>query len=196
MSRIILNEESILKDRKNFQEYPEGFLRLHLSAAKIGDIVFCKEYGYGEVEATDAGQWKSDLLINWKNCEWSGRFCGSGHSPTSPFRVTEGLLHNRTRAYKVDEIFLERFDSISCGVKLVNGVEIPDISVTTEEYHINRIYYPDVFYDQFYNYDTRPFCGSSKMIIYEKQGLLYPPTEQGKQAAILHAKAMLGIKET
>lgn len=73
--------------------------------------------------------------------------------------------------------------------KLIHGVEVPDISFVPGENE--WCYFPDPA-------DPELFCE-----MYDKSpkryphrvgyGLCYPYTEEGKQAAILHAKAMLGI---
>jgi hypothetical protein len=72
--------------------------------------------------------------------------------------------------------------------KLIHGVEIPDISFQPEP---NRAYfYPNPSVPRFYDdtfYDT---AKDKHRVCY---GLCYPPTEKGREAAILHAKAMLGI---
>jgi hypothetical protein len=74
--------------------------------------------------------------------------------------------------------------------KLINGVEVPDIDFQPEP---NRAYFcPNPSVPKFYEdtfYDT---AKDKHRVCY---GLCYPPTKEGKEAAILHAKAMLGIKE-
>jgi hypothetical protein len=77
-------------------------------------------------------------------------------------------------------------------MKLIHGVEVPDISFKpqpNQDYyypapHNTGGYVCDVYYDcrRWHQYRA-------------SKGLCYPFTEEGKQAAILHAKAMLGIKE-
>ena len=76
--------------------------------------------------------------------------------------------------------------------KLVHGVEVPDISFRPEP--DEKYYFPDV---------TQPVLFGSAISVFHharssymaNSGLCYPHTEEGKQAAILHAKAMLGIKD-
>jgi hypothetical protein len=74
--------------------------------------------------------------------------------------------------------------------KLIHGVEIPDTSFEPKEREY--FYYPvldKVLYNQstYLSYDIDRFR--------VENGLCYPYTEEGKQAAILHAKALLGIKD-
>lgn len=76
--------------------------------------------------------------------------------------------------------------------KLINGVEIPDLSFTPK---IDENYFV-VDLTLSYLYDTYMCLGSNynhtKLLV--ERGLVYPCTEEGKQAAILHAKALLNIK--
>lgn len=72
---------------------------------------------------------------------------------------------------------------------IVNGVEVPDLRVTLKSG------------DSFFLADpTAPkltslyrFDGDIKDEIWVERGLCYEPTEEGKQAAILHTKAMLNM---
>ena len=76
--------------------------------------------------------------------------------------------------------------------KLIHGVEVPDISFRPIEG--DKYYFPApctlegvsgaVFFD-----------GNSDYMFRRNNDLCHPYTEEGKQAAILHAKAMLGIAE-
>lgn len=75
--------------------------------------------------------------------------------------------------------------------KLIHGVEVPDISFIPEQ--DKEYYFPAPHITKLYgctNYLSKSENDSFKV----QQGLCYPHTEEGKQAAILHAKAMLGIK--
>ena len=72
---------------------------------------------------------------------------------------------------------------------IVNGVEIPDLRVKpncNDRYHLADPTESEFTY--FYL-----FGGDNKDKLWSKRGLIYEYTEEGKQAAILHAKAMLGI---
>jgi hypothetical protein len=73
--------------------------------------------------------------------------------------------------------------------KLINGVEVPDISFypnINEEY-----YYPSPSCEDFYeNTSYEDYEADRHRANY---GLCYPYTDEGRKTAILHAKAMLGI---
>jgi hypothetical protein len=74
--------------------------------------------------------------------------------------------------------------------KLIHGVEVPDISfVPRKEEH----FYHPILDNTLYKPSTYHGYGIDAFRV--KYGLCYPHTEEGKQAAILHAKAMLGIKD-
>jgi hypothetical protein len=73
--------------------------------------------------------------------------------------------------------------------KLINGIEVPDISFypnLNEEY-----YYPSPSCEDFYeNTSYEDYEADRHRANY---GLCYPYTDEGRKAASLHAKAMLGI---
>ena len=76
--------------------------------------------------------------------------------------------------------------------KLINGHKIPDISFTPED--DEHYTYPDptqpCMYEVEYFHNYAEECGhrlTNKMC--------YPTTDEGREAAILHAKAMLGIAD-
>lgn len=75
--------------------------------------------------------------------------------------------------------------------KLTNGVEVPDISFypnSNEEY-----YYPNPSCEDFYeNTSYEDYETDRHRANY---GLCHPYTYESKEAAILHAKAMLGIAD-
>lgn len=73
-------------------------------------------------------------------------------------------------------------------MKLIHGVEVPDISFTPVEY---QYYCLPLLAEHFFTHKCYRDCRYEEFIA--KNGLCYPNTEEGKQAAILHAKAMLGI---
>ena len=73
---------------------------------------------------------------------------------------------------------------------IVHGVEIPDLRATPKygEYY----YLVNPLSDCLF---THYRCtGNSSEDLWVERGLSYQSTEEGKQAAILHSKAMLGIK--
>ena len=76
-------------------------------------------------------------------------------------------------------------------MKLIHGVEVPDISFVPDVGE--QYYYPLPSDSRFYGFSVIAQCADSDQR--NHFGLCYPFTEEGKQAAILHAKAMLGIKD-
>lgn len=75
--------------------------------------------------------------------------------------------------------------------KIINGVEIPDFQFTPFvgcEFYCANIGLPE-FHET--GHMRGVDCTFTKRMV--ERGLIYPYTEEGKQAAILHAKAMLGI---
>jgi len=74
---------------------------------------------------------------------------------------------------------------------IVNGVEIPVFEFTPKvggTYYTANVGLPE-FFEQ--GYREAEDCTFTQRMI--ERGLIYPYTEEGKQAAILHSKAMLGI---
>lgn len=75
--------------------------------------------------------------------------------------------------------------------KLIHGVEVPVFEFTPkvlERYYTANVGLPELFED---GYRSSEDCTFTERMI--ERGLLYPCTEEGKQATILHSKAMLGI---
>lgn len=74
---------------------------------------------------------------------------------------------------------------------IVNGVEVPVFEFTPkvgDKYYVANVGLPE-FFDQ-WRRQSEDCTFTQRML---ERGLLYPYTEEGKQAAILHSKAMLGI---
>lgn len=78
-------------------------------------------------------------------------------------------------------------------IHTVHGVEIPDLRFTPkiyEEYCYPSPNHPSLVFRTQANYAHVNAADEHRL----KHNLCYPPTEEGREAAILHAKAMLGIK--
>lgn len=75
--------------------------------------------------------------------------------------------------------------------KLIHGVEVPDISFQPNPH--DKYFHPDPTLNNMYCH-TYFFEVSPEDHFRSKHNLCYPNTEEGREAAILHAKAMLGIK--
>lgn len=72
---------------------------------------------------------------------------------------------------------------------IIHGVEIPDLRVSLksgDNFYLANPTSPEL--TTLYWFD-----GDIKDEIWVERGLTYQPTEEGKQAAIIHAKAMLGM---
>ena len=125
------------------------------------------------------------------NNKYKTFFIGVSSDEEGVFEVT----HRMGSIYGDD---MPSYDSVDCvcfspipKTKLIHGVEVPDISFVPGENE--WCYFPDPA-------DPELFCE-----MYDKSperyphrvgyGLCYPYTEEGKQAAILRAKAMLGIAD-
>lgn len=72
---------------------------------------------------------------------------------------------------------------------IVHGVQIPDLRVELE--FGDNYYLADPIHKSFYT--THVFTDSGADKRWVERGLAYQNTDEGKQAAILHSKAMIGI---
>jgi hypothetical protein len=144
--------------------------------AKIGDKVFSLIFGWGEIKN-----------INWCNLY---PICVRFDSINGERCFTsEGFFYKDARIQSLfwDEVTIEA-PVKPAPTKTINGVEIPDISFkpNIEE----RCYIPAIIPELY-----RGLC-FYRSDIYDHlsdNGMCYPDTKVGKQAAILHSKAMLGI---
>jgi hypothetical protein len=75
-------------------------------------------------------------------------------------------------------------------MKLINGIEVPDISFQPE--YAEYYYYPSLEPDLC---NSLPFQNHNKTTVFHAvNNFCYPFTPEGKEAAILHTKALLGVK--
>jgi hypothetical protein len=145
-------------------------------SAKVGDEVFSPTFGWGVIEAIDLS---------------SGR----------PIRV-HFFIFGDTNYYSLKGWYTDLpIQSLFWGevvidapvkpvaTKVVNGVKIPDISfvpIIGEYCHIPFPTHPKLYSRMYYSsYEADEYVANNNMC--------YPDTEEGKIAAVLHAKAMLGI---
>jgi hypothetical protein len=143
--------------------------------AQVGDKVWSVGYGHGEIVivCNNSGY---PLVVKFTN-----------YLNTRSYTLQGQLLPGELQTLFWQEIKFEA--PMQLRMKLINGVEVPDISFhpNDNEYY----YYPELtqfLYDKTFFIkciDTHEFRSANN--------LCYPFTEEGKQAAILHAKAMLGI---
>lgn len=76
--------------------------------------------------------------------------------------------------------------------KLIHGVEVPDIGLDLSKCTERTDFYVPCVRSHKY-YVGLAHHAHNNCIRYSQTGIAYPYTDEGKQAAILHAKAMLGI---
>lgn len=76
--------------------------------------------------------------------------------------------------------------------KLVHGVEVPDIGLDLSKCEGRTDFYVPCVRSYKY-YVGLSHHKHNNCVRYSQTGIAYPYTEEGKQAAILHAKAMLGM---
>jgi hypothetical protein len=144
--------------------------------AKVGDRVFSHTFGWGTVCVIDKDN-NYPIQVLFASCSESF--------------TTEGFYYK--------DKFIQCLFWNECAIeapakplpmKLIHGVKVSDISFhPTNE---TAYYYPETTTDSLVGatdyYDTFPADRFRSA-----NNLCYPFTEEGKQAAILHAKAMLGI---
>ena len=148
--------------------------------ARIGDKVWDFIHGFGEIKHIDSKS-KFPLKIRFSN--------DSGYT----FTIKGQNLIGVPQTLFWDEI---KFDAPiqSQSTKLIHGIEVPDISIDQKTTKLGwRYYYPAPSKTQLF--DTEFYGCSTDCMTRLKNNLCYPNTPEGKQAAILHAKAMLGIKD-
>jgi hypothetical protein len=147
--------------------------------AKVGDRVWSIVNGLGVIfNIQDTSIYDYPLIVAFDDDD--------GASYT-----ISGLKHkSESRTLFWDEIKFEAPPQPP-RMKLIHGVEVPDISFTPK--HGEVYAYPNPLdkilhgHGRFYLDELHQFRA--------KNSTCYPHTEEGKQTAILHAKAMLGIKE-
>jgi hypothetical protein len=153
--------------------------------AKVGDKVYSVAFGWGEVICTDGFE-HYPLGVRFQNTDIDTHYftldgCYYADNPIRSLFWTE---------MKVVPII--ESTTTTTTTKIVNGVEIPNISYIPEPHHYCNIPAPTCpeLYKRVSCY-TNKYINVKHMITH---GLCYPDTEKGKAAAILHAKAMLGIQ--
>jgi len=77
--------------------------------------------------------------------------------------------------------------------KLIHGVEIPDIGLDLSKCEGRTDFYVPCVRNPEY-YVALSHHAHNNCIRFSQTGIAYPFTEEGKQAAILHSKAMLGLR--
>jgi hypothetical protein len=145
------------------------------SNAKVGDQVFSHTFGWGVIAHIKEGD---DYPIGVL-------FLGGTYAISY---TMEGFFHVDI---PVQSLFWDVVGITApekpVQMKVVNGVEIPDISFkpTTG----SRCYIPSPITPELYL--RIQYCSAEADEHLAKHGLCYPDTDMGKRVAILHARAML-----
>jgi hypothetical protein len=152
--------------------------------AKVGDRVYSPAFGWGEIRYIYTSK-KYPLSIKFYD------------DPDEEYEFTfEGYYFKDVQRQSLfwDEVVIKVpiKPVIIPATKIVNGVEIPNISYRPKTHHHCNIPSPanPAFYENVRCYNNENIAYMSAL------GLCYPNTEKGKAAAILHAKAMLGIHQS
>jgi hypothetical protein len=146
--------------------------------AQVGDKVYSHTFGWGEIEYIE---WETFFPIEV-------HFYDSGVSESFTF---EGYCYDGLPVQSLfwDEVVIKA-PTKPVGVKMINGVKVPDISIkpnvgescylpnpTSASLYSHHVYNDDIIANNHFS----------------DNGLCYPYTEEGRRAAILHAKAMLNM---
>jgi hypothetical protein len=151
--------------------------------AKVGDKVWDFIYKWGTVSYIE-----DDMLFIKFSYMTSATFSKNGINQAHP----KGSASANIQTLFWDEIKFE-IPTQPVRMKMIHGVEVPDIGFEPE---IGEDYcFPSISKRHLHSFRTYVEDYNEDMI-YVENDLCYPYTEEGKQAAIRHAKAMLGIKET
>jgi hypothetical protein len=144
--------------------------------AKVGDKVYSVTFGWGEIEQINpSDNYSIHVSFDSINGEIEIFTC-------------EGYFYDNVHIQSLfwDEIIFEV--PVKRKTKVINGIEIPDITFkpTLNEYY----YTPMPNYPELHHL-MMDFCSNRLTDHLSANNLCYPYTEEGRAAAILHAKAML-----
>jgi hypothetical protein len=145
-------------------------------SAKVGDNVFSHTFGWGKICVIDRDN-NYPIQVLFAKCSESF--------------TREGFYYkdNHVQSLFWTECTINA-PAKPLPIKLVHGVEVPDISFHPTDETV--YYYPDATVDALFNIATY-YDAYSGDRFRSANNLCYPNTKEGKAAAILHAKAMLGI---
>jgi hypothetical protein len=148
--------------------------------AKVGDRVYSIPFGWGEIEHIDEF---SSYPINV-------HFFSD--IVDIQYYTYQGYFHTDVPIQSIfwDEVYIEA-PTKPVGVKVINGVEVPDISFKPTKGEV--FLYPSIdcmSLHQIMTYNDDTWC---KFL--SDNNLCYPYNAAGQETVILHTKAMLGIKE-
>jgi hypothetical protein len=143
--------------------------------AQTSDRVWSMHHGWGVVTHVSDPK----ILVRFDHLKWNGIFTICGKYCTKDLNPT--LFWNEV---KID------IPQKPVKTKLIHGVEVPDITFkpTLDE----QFYYPSIECMSFHKLREYSDYGWCKFL--SENNLCYPYSDIGKAAAMLHTKAMLGIK--
>ncbi len=148
--------------------------------AETGDKVWSPAFGWGvitDIKATGLSDYP--LRVRHASCEEEQTYTHEGYF----------LLHTKLQSLFWGEVKIEA-PTQPVRMKVIHSVEIPDISFQPKAE--DRYYHPNPLVPSLYDHSYYS-AGAVVDAHRAEYGLCYPDSEAGKQAAILHAKAMLGI---
>jgi hypothetical protein len=145
--------------------------------AQVGDAVWSVRFGHGTI----------DSIYNDPNRPLVIRFSEYAH-PRS-YTVQGQEFPNELQTLFWQEIKFEVPEKPP-HMKLINGIEVPNVSFNPDvkEYYYYPVLEPNLYGSTFFlkGTETDEFRATNN--------LCYPYTPEGKEAAILHTKALLGVK--
>ena len=145
-----------------------------LSNLKLGDTAWSVTLGDCKVK---------DLHNSCGHKRWEMRSLATGL--TAFYRVCGRI--NDTDA--MPSCYPERPEWVPPPVKMVNGIPVPDIALT--DTNTSTVYVAD---PTAVNWVVE--SGGDYVSMAIKRGIAYPRTEEGREAARIHAMALLGLKPT
>jgi hypothetical protein len=148
--------------------------------ARVGDKVFSHTFGWGVIEYINSNDNLYPIYVNFHDVV--GLICR--YSFKGYYDSDSGM-----QSLFWDEVVIEapKKPKKYINIKVVNGIEIPNISFSPNpgEYCYSPVpIHPDLHRHLYY-------CFNEANEHLKNNGLCYPCTEEGKAAAILHATAML-----
>jgi hypothetical protein len=147
--------------------------------SKIGETVFSPFYGLGKIERIDNSS-EYPIIVSFFN---------SVDKKTKSFTFAGYADGSHEQSLFLDEMFAKIKEEEPTPMKNINDIEVPDISFIPSRGDF--CYLPAPIIPKLY---IGARCDDPSDINHlVGYGLCYPFTEEGKQAAILHAKAMLSI---
>jgi hypothetical protein len=147
--------------------------------AEPGDKVWSPTFGWGHIVSISTKS-AYPLLV---------QFFEEGKEETFTFQG-QYHAHSGARCLFWDEVKIEA-PKQPARMKLVHGVKIPDISFQPKAGE--DFYYPNIASYMFVSSGKVDALALSEHLV--EFNMCYPYTTEGRAAAVLHAKAMLGIKE-